>query len=149
MKRRDGGSEIVPSTSRAIDPFTRWAGLSDIFEDFLSGFPSAGRPALDIYEDKDHWYVEAEVPGLRKDDVKIEIEGDMLTISGERKIEEEKKGRTFYRTERRWGAFHRRLALPESVRADQAQAAFKDGVLTVTLPKKEEAKRKSISVEIK
>ncbi|MGZ4964889.1 MAG: Hsp20/alpha crystallin family protein [Limisphaerales bacterium] len=106
-------------------------------------------PAVDLYEDKDNLTVKCELPGMKKDDIDISLHEGFLTISGERKQEEQKKEGEVYRTERYEGRFSRSLSLPSKVDAEKINATYKDGVLTVTLPKAEEAKPKQIQVNVK
>ncbi len=105
-------------------------------------------PALDAFEDKDKYTVSIEVPGLKKDDLNVTVHDGVLTISGERKTEKDVKEGTVHRTERYYGKFSRSVSLPAAVRADKVSAAYKDGVLTVEVPKAEEAKPKTIEVKV-
>ena len=105
-------------------------------------------PALDAFEDKDKYTVCIEVPGLKKDDLNVTVHDGVLTISGERKTEKDVKEGTAHRTERFYGKFSRSVSLPAAVRADKVSAAYKDGVLTVEVPKAEEAKPKTIEVKV-
>jgi HSP20 family protein len=105
-------------------------------------------PAVDVYEDKDDVVVKAEVPGLSKDDLEVDLAESVLTIRGEKKKEEEIKEKNFYRSERSSGSFSRSLELPAEVKTDQAKATFKDGILEIRIPKTEEAKKKSFKVKI-
>jgi HSP20 family protein len=108
---------------------------------------SGWAPTLDIYEDKDNLYVRAELPGMKKEDIDLSLHDGSLSISGERKTEEKAKEAEVYRSERFFGRFQRTVTLPSPVAADQVKAQYKDGVLTVTLPKSEEAKPKHIDVK--
>ena len=105
-------------------------------------------PALDLYEDKDNFTVKAELPGMRREDIDISCHDGALTISGERKFEEKSEESEMYRSERFFGRFHRTLTLPKPVLSEKARATYKDGILTVVLPKTEEAKPKQIEVSI-
>ena len=105
-------------------------------------------PLVDIIEDNNEYLVKAELPELKKEEVKVNVENGELTISGERKSEKEEKGKKFHRNERSYGSFLRSFTLPESVNADKVSAEFKDGVLSVHLPKDEKAKPKSIEVKV-
>ncbi len=105
-------------------------------------------PLVDIIEDNNEYLVKAELPELKKEEVKVNVENGQLTISGERKSEKEEKGKKFHRIERSYGSFLRSFTLPESVNADTVSAEFKDGVLSVHLPKDEKAKPKSIEVKV-
>lgn len=104
-------------------------------------------PAVDIYEDNDKYVVKAELPGMKNEDIDVSLDGNTLTISGERKHEEEKQEGENYRSERFFGRFQRSITLPTMVQANQIEATYKDGILSVTLPKAEEAKPKQIQVK--
>jgi HSP20 family protein len=106
-------------------------------------------PAIDVYEEKDAIVVKAEVSGMTKDDVQVSMSGDVVTIRGEKKQEEDVRDGEYYRHERSYGAFSRSVRLPTDVQADKATATFKNGVLELRLPKSEEAKRKSVSIPVK
>jgi HSP20 family protein len=103
-------------------------------------------PALDVYEGKDNLVVNAELPGLNKEDIEISVHEGNLTIAGERKVETEYGEKETQRSERFFGRFQRTINLPKAVDATAVKAAYKDGVLTVTLPKTPEAKPKQIEV---
>ncbi len=105
--------------------------------------------ALDVYETADDVTVQASIPGVKPEDIDISITGDMLTIKGEVSEEREEKEGTYYIRERRYGAFERSITLPTQINADKAQADFANGVLTLTLPKVEEVKPKSIQIKAK
>jgi HSP20 family protein len=105
-------------------------------------------PALDVYEDKDNVFVKAEIAGLKKEDIDVSVEDDVLTISGERKSEEKSADTETHRTECFTGSFHRAVTLPSGVEAARVTAQYKDGILTVTLPKSEASKPKQIEVKI-
>lgn len=103
-------------------------------------------PAVDLYEDKDNVIVKAELPGMKREDIEVSLHDGALSISGERKDGEKVENAEACRTERFTGRFHRTLTLPAQVKADQVNAQYKDGILTVTLPKVEEAKPRQIKV---
>ncbi len=103
-------------------------------------------PAMDLVEGDDHFLLKADLPGLSEDDVTIEVQDNVLTISGERKHEDERKERGFYRIERSFGRFSRSLTLPEGVNADAISASFDKGVLEVRVPKPEERKPRRITI---
>ena len=105
-------------------------------------------PALDVYETGNEVVVKAELPGLSKDDIEVNLTESTLTVKGEKNQEEEVKHQDYYHYERSFGAFSRRIELPTTVKADEATASFKDGVLEVRLPKSEEAKRKVVKVQV-
>ncbi len=106
-------------------------------------------PVIDIEEDNENFIVSAELPGLKKEEVKISVRGNLLTISGERKQEVETKNKTYHRVERMYGKFSRTITLPSDVDVNKIKAVYKDGVLHITLPKPETMKPKEIEVEIK
>jgi HSP20 family protein len=138
--------------------FGRLSSLRDeidrLFEAPLSelAFPShvfsGWTPALDMHEDKHNIFVKAELPGMKKEDIDVSLHDGCLSISGERKNEWEEKDADVYRAERFVGRFQRTVALPVPVAADKVTATCKDGVLTITLPKAEEAKPKKIDVNV-
>jgi HSP20 family protein len=105
-------------------------------------------PALDLYEDGNGIVVKAELPGMTQDDIQISFADNVLTIRGEKKKDEEDRGKDHYRAERVYGAFVRSLVLPAEVNPDKALAIFKNGVLEIRLPKNESAKKKEIKVGI-
>jgi HSP20 family protein len=105
-------------------------------------------PLADITEDDKEYVIKAELPELRKEDVKVTVENGVLTISGERKFEKEEKKKKYHRVERGYGSFVRTFALPEDADADKIKAKFKNGVLMVHLPKNEKAKPKQIEVQV-
>jgi HSP20 family protein len=103
-------------------------------------------PAVDLYEDKDNVIVKAELPGLKREDIEVSLNDGALSISGERKSGEKAEDTEVRRSERFVGRFQRTITLPSSVKGDKVNAQYKDGVLTVTLPKAEEAKPRQIQV---
>jgi HSP20 family protein len=105
-------------------------------------------PAVDVYEDKDNLLVKAELPGLKKEDINISLDNGNLTLSGERKHEEKQQDADVYRSERWVGRFHRTVTLPCRVEAEKIKASYNEGVLTVTLPKAEDAKPKQIPISV-
>lgn len=105
-------------------------------------------PSIDVYEEKDTVVVKAELPGMKKEDIEVNLSGETLTIKGEKKQEEEVKEDNYYRRERTYGAFSRAIDLPCEVKSAEIKASFKDGVLEIRMPKTEEAKKKSIAVKI-
>ena len=105
-------------------------------------------PAVDLYEEKDEIVVKAELPGMSKDDIQVNVTDNVLTIRGEKRQDEEKKAKDYYRSERVYGAFLRSLALPTEVNPEKVQATFKNGVLEVRLPKSEAAKKKEIKINV-
>ncbi|MGD9896664.1 MAG: Hsp20/alpha crystallin family protein [Candidatus Methylacidiphilaceae bacterium] len=105
------------------------------------------RPLADITEDDKEYLVKLELPGMKREEVKVSMESGVLTISGERKLEKEEKGKKYHRVERAYGAFSRSFVIPEDVVAEKIDAQFKDGILQVHLPKGEHAKPKTIEVK--
>ncbi|MFB3851881.1 MAG: Hsp20/alpha crystallin family protein [Acidobacteriota bacterium] len=104
-------------------------------------------PPVDLREENDKLVLEMELPGLKKDDVEISLENNVLTIKGERKFEKEEKKENFHKIERSYGKFSRSFSLPTTVKPDGIDASLKDGILTVSLPFAEEAKPKKISIK--
>ena len=105
-------------------------------------------PLVDITEDEKEYVIKAELPEVKKEDVKLTVHDDVLSISGERKYEKEEKGKKYHRVERAYGSFTRSFTLPEDADASKVAADYKDGVLKVYLPKSEKAKPKSIEVKV-
>lgn len=124
------------------DPFGEW--LSPDEESFMEDW----MPAINVYEEKDDFVVEAELPGMKRDEIHIYMSGDNLNITGQRREEHEEKGRDAYRSERYFGHFHRMIPLPVAVNADAIEARYRDGILTVTCPKTEEARGKQVEVKV-
>ena len=112
-------------------------------------FTSSWSPAVDVAEHDSEYLVNVELPGVNKDDVKITMQDNMLTIRGEKKQEKETKESDYHRVERSYGSFQRSFTLPMHVKSDKIDASYRDGILTVTLPKAEEAKPKQIEVRVK
>jgi HSP20 family protein len=105
-------------------------------------------PAMDLLEEGDHYVLRADLPGVNEDDVKVELEDNVLTISGERKSEHEERKQGYYRVERASGAFSRSLTLPEGIDPDGIQARFQKGVLEVRVPKPEERKPRRVEINV-
>ena len=145
---------------------TRWNPFKDLeeMEKRLSTY--VGRPALrteagkeamtvaewsppvDITEDDKEYVIKAELPEMKKEDIKLSVEDNVMSISGERKYEKEEKGKKYHRIERTYGSFMRRFTLPDTADGSTVSAEYKDGVLNVRLPKSENAKPKSIEVKV-
>jgi len=120
-------------------------------EPWSTGWPalwsrSNGFPQVDLAESENDVTIRAELPGVSPDDVQIEVTGNVLKLAGEKSAEKEEKGRDYHYAERQFGAFSRIIQLPATVNADKVEATYKDGVLTITLPKHPEAKPKRITV---
>jgi HSP20 family protein len=128
--------------------------ISRLFETPLAGLArtsqvlSGWTPALDLYEDKDNIYLKAELPGMKREDIDVSLHEGTLSISGERKGQSEHQEAEVHRAERFFGRFQRTVVLQTPVAADKVKAQYKDGILTVTLPKTEEAKPKQIDVRV-
>lgn len=120
--------------------------ISNNGDDSLSA--AAWEPLADITEDEKEYLVKAELPEVRKEDVKVTVEDGVLRISGERKLEKEEKGKKYHRIERSYGSFLRAFTLPEGADSGHVSADFKDGVLWVHLPKTDKAKAKAIEVKV-
>jgi len=105
-------------------------------------------PLVDITEDDKEYIVKAEIPEMKKDDIKINVHDEVLSISGERKYENEEKGKKYHRVERAYGSFMRSFTLPEDADGSKVNAEYKDGVLKVHLPKSERAKPKTIEIKV-
>jgi HSP20 family protein len=122
-------------------PFGGWlAPAAPLFEGWI--------PAVDVREDKDNVIVKAELPGMKKPDIQVSVSGNTLNIEGERQEETEYEKAESYRRERYFGRFQRSIPLPAPVEDKKIHAEYKDGVLTVTCPKTEEAKRKLIDIKV-
>jgi len=111
--------------------------------DLLGGWA----PAFDVYEDRDKFSVKVELPGMKREDIDISLDGNTLSVAGELKEEEEHKEAELYRAERFFGRFQRSITLPQPVDPNRITATYQDGVLSITLPKSEESKRKQIEVK--
>jgi HSP20 family protein len=128
--------------------FGQLLNLNDELDRMFETSSPVWTPPLDVHEDKDKFTVTLELPGLQREDIAVQIEDDSLVISGERKSETVSEGTEVHRRERYHGKFSRALTLPVAVAPDQVKAAYKDGILTVTLPKAEAAKPKHIDVSV-
>ncbi|MFP4469546.1 MAG: Hsp20/alpha crystallin family protein [Bacteroidales bacterium] len=115
----------------------------DLFDNANAGFANSTMPAVNIKEGKDDYMVEVAAPGMKKDDFKIELDNNLLVISSEKQQEhEEKKEGEFTRQEFSYSSFRRSFTLPKTIKEEDIKATYKDGVLSITLPKKDEAKEK-------
>ena len=149
-----------------LSSFTRWNPIRDLedmqrrFSTLLDIAPTGNggekemltvtewSPSVDISEDDKEFLVKAELPDVKREDIKVNVENGVLTTTGERKFETEEKGKKYHRIERSYGSFTRSFTLPEAVKADKVAAEFKDGLLHVRLPKDESAKPKNIAVNV-
>jgi HSP20 family protein len=142
----------------AVDPFRDVSDIQSevnrLFDSFFGRPSQVGAmervwaPAVDMYETKDELVVTAELPGLNEKDIHLSISGDVLTLRGERTWNQEVKQESYYRGERWFGKFERSVPLPMPVQADKVSASYRDGVLTVKLPKVEEIKAKEIKIDV-
>jgi HSP20 family protein len=157
------GTQVAPiRTFRSLmgaDPirelFELQRGINRLFEDTVgtsdSNQPatlSTWTPAVDVFEDEGGFLIKCELPEVAKEDVKVNLDNNLLSISGERKLEHEEKRDRYHRVERSYGAFFRSFTLPSNVNVEGINAEFRDGVLRLKLPKKEEAKPKQIQVNV-
>ena len=144
---------LIPVNRRHRNDLTRLHGdMDDLFDSFFRGldrpfFGYKAWPAIDIAEQDDAVLVKAEVPGCKADDIDISVHGNTLTISGEKKLSEEKKEKGYYHVESTYGNFRRELTLPTDVDPAKIDAVCKDGVLSITLPKAERAKTVKVKVK--
>jgi HSP20 family protein len=144
------------------DPFFALGSLQDrvnqLFNQTFGGFEGFGLeqpltsvnllPPVDIFEDEHNITLQAEIPGVKEEDLNITLENNVLTLSGERKFKDEEKKDNFHRIERRYGKFTRSFTLPASVNSQNVNATFENGVLNITLPKREEFKAKQITIGV-
>jgi HSP20 family protein len=144
---------LVPYTKRNRNSLeTLHNEMDDLFDSFFRGLdrPFAGYkawPAIDVAEDEEAIKVRAEIPGCNAEDVDISVYGNTLTISGEKKLKDEKKEKGYYHVESSYGSFRRELILPTEVDSEKVDATCKDGVLSINLPKA--AKAKAVKVKVK
>lgn len=138
------------------DPFYSFFNFDDSYfdksffpslKDTFSSIKESFTPAIDVSEDKQNVYVKADLPGLKKEDVSVELDNGLLKIRGERKVEEESKDKDYYRVERTYGSFQRVLKLHSSVNEANIKAKYKNGVLEVVIPKAEKSQSKAIEIE--
>ncbi len=149
---------LIRWSPRTWDPFGELSTLQErmnrLFEERLPSTRNEEElnlgtfyPAVDIREGDKEITIKAELPGIKKEDVHIDVNDGVITLSGERKLEKEDKKENYHRIERSYGSFHRSFTLPSTVDVEKIKATYKDGILEATLPKTEEAKPKSIPVE--
>ena len=142
------------------EPFEDMATLREdidsLFNDFVKRVPieqfaqeNLWFPALNIEETKNSIEISAELPGLKKDEIKLTISNGQLVLQGERKLEKEEKDKTYHRIERRYGSFRRTVSLPTEAETDKVKAIYEKGILNITLPKSKKAKPKEIGITVK
>jgi HSP20 family protein len=142
------------------EPFREFLEVGNIFERFFGRLPGLRRlrgglfgdgfwsPAVDVYDRKDSLIVKAELPGMDKKDIKVNIDGDVLTIKGETRKGQEVQGKDCYYSERAYGSFYRAIPLPVAVQKEKTKASYKDGILTIELPKREEAISRGTDIQV-
>lgn len=146
--RRKGHRDVPEAITEMNDLINRmWYGFP--FHNMEKDRDISWSPRLDVSETEQAVKIVADLPGLEKQDINIALEDDLLTISGERKEEKEEKGKTFHTIERRSGSFFRSIRLPAEVDKKTVDATFSNGVLSITLPKSGDSKRKKTVIEIK
>jgi HSP20 family protein len=142
----------------AREMMTLREAMDRLFDDAFTrplGFAGAGNgngwtsPAVDMYQTDNEVVVKASLPGIKADEVQINVTGEVLTIKGETRQKDESNHKAYHIREQRWGMFERAIGLPTPVVADKAKADFENGIVTITLPKAEEAKPKSITIKAK
>ncbi|MGA7158444.1 MAG: Hsp20/alpha crystallin family protein [Acidobacteriaceae bacterium] len=148
-------TRFVPFRSGLNDVAVLQNRLNSIFQDFArpdeaSDSLALGNfvPAVDVYEDAEKLVLKLEIPGIRREDLDIRVEGRTLTVKGERKFESEEKEENFHRIERRYGSFVRSFTLPSTVNTEKVDATSADGVLSISFAKKPEAQPKQIQVQV-
>lgn len=138
-----------------FDSFNMQREVNWMFDNFFRGVDEPSllsgtwMPAVDVAEENDEYIIKIELPGVSKDDVKITLESNILTVRGEKKAEKETNEKNYHRMERSYGSFQRSFTLPTTVKNEKISAEYKDGILTVTLPKAEESKPKQVEVKVK
>ncbi len=151
------GGSMLPDRAANVDPFVRlWSDVDRLFNDVFRGSGlTEGQPTemiglpVEVSETGVELKVVAELPGVEEKDVSVELVGDVLTIKGEKRTEEERKDESYHLAERRYGAFSRTLRLPFAAEADKVQATFKNGVLTVIVPKPAELQQQPKRIKVK
>lgn len=150
--------KLVRFQNPVLTPWPAFGRLSDLREEldrlFEAPFGEACRsltdwaPAMELAENKDSVVVKAELPGMKKEEIEVTLHEGILSVAGERKSERKEEEAGLYRSERFYGRFQRAITLPAPVAGDKVKADYKDGILTITLPKTEEAKPKQIDVKV-
>jgi HSP20 family protein len=140
----------MPGALTRWDPFTELADIRSRFDrmfgEMTEGREHAWTPAIDVVRENGNLVLRADIPGIKPEEVKIEIEDDVLTVSGEHEESKEEKDKHFVRRERRYGSFSRSMALPAGVEAKEIKAKTHDGVLEVTIPLPKEAKKEPVAI---
>jgi HSP20 family protein len=148
---------LVPYIRRSEVPARAYPGNRSIFEDFIEDFfaplntgvaRSTWIPAVDVLEKNGEWILRAEIPGMNEKDIELKLDGEVLTLRGERKLEHEEDRNKYSRIEASYGSFSRSFTLPTTADRDRITADYKNGVLTVTIPQKAEARPREIQVSV-
>jgi len=132
-----------------FNPMREMISLREAMDNLFDDAYMKAAPAVDMYQTNDEIVVKAALPGIKADEVNITVTGEVLTLKGDIKNEEEKEEKNYHIREQRWGAFERTILLPTDVESDKAKADFDNGILTISLPKVEEVKPKLITVKAK
>jgi len=158
MASKQSKELVKPEGTLHMLPFSEWdKWIEDVIRRPFSLFPQPLMrfspaeeimPSVDIFEEKGDVVVKAELPGIRKEDIDITLTDETITISGEKKKEEEVKKKDYYRWECSYGSFNRTFSLPAEVQTDKVKTKMKDGILEIRVPKTEEAKKKEVKVKI-
>src|SRR6185437_9416240 len=140
----------MPVTLTRWDPFAELGEMRSrfdrLFDDWLDGHERAWTPAIDVVREDDHLVLRADLPGIKPDEVKLEVEDDILTVSGEHRESTEEKEKNYVRRERRYGSFSRSMTLPQGVDAKKIKAKTHDGVVEVMIPLPKEAKKEPVRI---
>jgi HSP20 family protein len=140
--------EVLKMRLRVWEPFRRVAPFYADFDRWASEAEGTWHPSVDISENENAYVLKAELPGVKREDINIDINNKTLTLKGEKKFEEKTEKENHVRVERSYGSFSRTFALSDKVDTENVKASYKDGVLEITLPKKEEAKPREVKVEV-
>jgi HSP20 family protein len=140
----------MPVTLTRWDPFAELGEMRSrfdrLFDDWLDGHERAWTPAIDVVREDDHLVLRADLPGIKPEEVKLEVEDDILTVSGEHRESTEEKDKNYVRRERRYGSFSRSMTLPQGVDAKKIKAKTHDGVVEVMIPLPKEAKKEPVRI---
>lgn len=152
---------LIPWQKKEENPLVSFRhNIDRLFDDFVEDFGSmklspwpfakgSFLPSIDVSEDEKSIQVNAELPGMTEKDIEVTLHDNVLTLKGEKKHEEEKKDQNYHCIERRYGSFHRSFPLPQEVEIEKIDASFKNGILSIAIPKKEGEKEKGKKIEIK
>lgn len=149
LERYDPFMGLDPFREFRLRPFGGL--LEDVFAPLradLPSIPAAWMPRADIQETDKDYIIDLSLPGIRKEDVKVEVKDDVLTVSGERKREKEEKGKNWLRRESSYGSFLRSFTLPEGLHSEDIKASYKDGVLTLAMRKPPQVKSRGVSIKV-